>query len=60
MRKVAETSPARSYLDTILSESERMAGIVAKLSRITQYRTKPYVGQTDILDLDAASGKGDS
>ncbi len=55
MRKMSETSPARTYLETILSESERMAGIVAKLAQITQYKTKSYVGEVDILDLDAAA-----
>lgn len=54
-RKVPSSSPARPYLDTILESSERMASIVGKLSQITQYRTKAYVGATDILDLDAAA-----
>ena len=58
-RKVPETSPARSYLDLILSESERMAQIVAQLGTITQYRTKPYLGEVEILDLDAATKEGD-
>ena len=58
-RKVAEGSPARPYLETILREAERMASIVKKLGQITQYRTKPYLGTTDILDLDAASGGGE-
>lgn len=57
-RKVPETSPARPYLETVLRESERMASIVAKLAQITQYRTRAYIGQTDILDLDAASDPG--
>lgn len=56
-RKVPDASPARPYLDTILRESERMASIVAKLAQITQYRTKAYIGETDILDLDAAASK---
>jgi PAS domain S-box-containing protein len=60
-RKVPDGSPARPYLDTILREAERMALIVKKLGQITRYRTKPYLGTTDILDLDAASqGGGDA
>ncbi|MCA9552621.1 MAG: response regulator, partial [Myxococcales bacterium] len=57
-RKVPEASPARPYLDTILREAERTAAIVKKLGQITQYRTKPYLGSTDILDLDAATQQG--
>lgn len=57
VRKVPDGSPAAPYLDTILRESERMASIVAKLAQITQYRTKAYIGETDILDLDAAVSK---
>lgn len=39
----------------ILSEAERMAEIVRKVGRITHYRTKPYVGQSQIVDLDQSS-----
>jgi PAS domain S-box-containing protein len=39
----------------ILSETERMAEIVRKLSRVTRYETKDYVGGAKILDLDRAS-----
>lgn len=59
MRKVPEGSPARPYLDTIFAESERMAKIVANLAQITQYKTKAYVGEVDILDLDAATQEED-
>ena len=34
---------------------ERLAQIVAKLSSITRYKTKKYVGETEILDLDASA-----
>ena len=40
---------------TILSESERMAEIVRKIGKITRYETKPYVGATQILDLDKST-----
>jgi signal transduction histidine kinase len=39
----------------ILSEAERMAGIVKKIGKITKYETTDYVGSTRMLDLDRAS-----
>ena len=57
---MSDTSPARVYLDTIMKESERMASIVAKLAQISAYRAKVYVGETDILDIDAASQEQES
>ena len=44
----------------ILSESERMAGIVKKIGRITKYETTDYVGSTRMLDLDRATTSGSS
>jgi hypothetical protein len=32
-----------------------MEEIVKKIGQITKYETKPYLGRTNILDLDAAS-----
>ncbi len=54
-RKMSEEDPGRRYLDLVVEQAERLATIVSKLSSITRYRTKPYVGETEILDLDAAS-----
>lgn len=42
-------------LRVILSEAERMAGIVKKIGRITRYETTEYVGTAKMLDLDRAS-----
>jgi PAS domain S-box-containing protein len=39
----------------IIRESERMAGIVRKIGRITKFETKEYVGSTSILDLDKSA-----
>jgi len=39
----------------ILSEAERMAGIVKKIGRITKYETTDYVGSARMLDLDRAA-----
>ena len=43
---------AQEALDSIGEASERMATIVQKLGKLTQYETKAYVGQSKILDLD--------
>ncbi|MBX3160258.1 MAG: PAS domain S-box protein [Deltaproteobacteria bacterium] len=43
----------------ILSEAERMAGIVKKIGKITKYETTEYVGDARILDLDRASPSPD-
>ncbi len=42
-------------LRVILSEAERMAGIVKKIGKITKYETTDYVGTARMLDLDRAS-----
>ncbi len=44
----------------ILSEAERMAGIVKKIGKITRYETTDYVGSARMLDLDRASTAGSS
>lgn len=54
-RKVELGSPVRTSLDRLLVDAERMAEMVKKLGQIARYETKPYVGRTEILDLDAAS-----
>jgi PAS domain S-box-containing protein len=60
LRKLPPESPMTPSIKTLLSEAERMAEIVKKLGQITKYETKPYVGATNILDLDAASkARGD-
>ena len=43
----------------ILSESERMAGIVKKIGKITKYETTDYVGSARMLDLDRAAPESD-
>jgi PAS domain S-box-containing protein len=40
------------YTDTIVEEADRMAEIVKKIGRITHYETVPYVGSTNIVDLN--------
>jgi signal transduction histidine kinase len=38
----------------MVDASQRMADIVEKLQRATHYRSKPYVGDIQIVDLDKA------
>jgi PAS domain S-box-containing protein len=42
-------------IDTMEQESERMALIIRRLTQITSYTTKNYVGTAKIIDLDIAS-----
>lgn len=44
----------------ILSEAERMAGIVKKIGKITRYETTDYVGGAKIFDLDRAAAESDA
>jgi PAS domain S-box-containing protein len=41
-------------VDTMEQESERMASIIRRLTQITSYNTKNYVGEAKIIDLDSA------
>jgi PAS domain S-box-containing protein len=43
----------------ILSEAERMAGIVKKIGKITKYETTDYVGGARMLDLQRAAPESD-
>ncbi len=52
-------SPLR-LVETIEKESERMASIIRRLSKLTEYTTKTYVGKARIIDLDAVSDDGES
>jgi len=54
-----EMLPHLRAVGVILSEAERMAGIVKKIGRITRYETTDYVGGARMLDL-AASSDSDS
>jgi PAS domain S-box-containing protein len=43
----------------ILSEAERMAGIVKRIGKITKYETTDYVGTARMLDLERAAPESD-
>lgn len=55
MRQLARESREAQAASVILSESQRMAGIVKKIGRITRYETRNYVGDTQIIDLDKST-----
>ena len=51
-----ERDPAElKALETIVSEAERMAEIIRRLSQVTRYKTKEYVDGTLIVDLEQSS-----
>lgn len=54
-RQSAQDAVHLRAVRVILSEAERMAGIVKKIGRITKYETTDYVGTARMLDLDRAS-----
>lgn len=54
-RRLSPEDPNLKAVQTIEREGRRMAEIVKKIGRITRYETKPYVGRTRIIDLQAAA-----
>ena len=44
-------------LDTIEQESDRMATMIRRLTKITNYKTKKYVGNAKIIDLASAAAE---
>jgi signal transduction histidine kinase len=59
-RQSPQDAPHLRAAGIILSEAERMAGIVKKIGRITKYETTDYVGTARMLDLDRAAAESDS
>lgn len=57
LRRLEPDSPHQRAMETILAESERMAGIVRQLGSLTRYETKSYVGGAQIIDLDRSAGR---
>ncbi len=56
-RQSASDAPHLRSVGVILSEAERMAGIVKKIGKITKYETTDYVGSAKMLDLDRAAAE---
>ncbi len=54
LRTMAPTDPGRKYVESLLGDIDRMVEMVGNLDRICRYETKPYLGETKILDLNKA------
>ena len=55
LSKVSERNPLFNHLSVIEKQCLRMADLVKKISEITTYKTKPYVGDIQIIDITKAS-----
>lgn len=49
-------SPLRKYADAIRGQVRAMGEITQKLTGINRYRTRHYLGESRIIDIDRASG----
>jgi hypothetical protein len=60
MTQGADEIPAdiRQGLEAVKESADRLSEIVKKLGDIRTHRIKQYVGNTNILDIDASSGSG--
>lgn len=56
--RLPAVDPNRKAIETICRESERMAGMVRRIGELTQYKTRPYVGGSRIVDLSATEAPG--
>ncbi len=55
LRRIAPNeAPIKKVVDTMERETDRMAAMLRRLTRITAYTTKSYVGQSRIIDLERA------
>ena len=50
-----ETDPDRPNLENIVKATERIREIVEKMQKAHRYATKPYAGDQEMVDFDAAS-----
>lgn len=54
-RRLPAGDPNVEATQMIIDQASRMADIVRKIGTIIRYETKPYVGQTQILDLERST-----
>lgn len=52
--------PQRKYVDHVLNDVEKMIAIIKKLGQISSYESRPYMGNTRILDLEKAYKQSNS
>jgi PAS domain S-box-containing protein len=55
--RTTEDHPFRRQIMAIKKAADRMSAITKKLTGITKYETKPYVGNVRIVDIDRSSVK---
>lgn len=61
LRREGRECPYRRDLTQAERELQRMASLVRRMGRIVRYKTKPYLGQSRIVDLEgsiAVAGEG--
>lgn len=58
LRRLMDDAPERTQrlVGTMETETERMASIIRRLSKLTEYTTKTYIGSARIIDLEGGSG----
>lgn len=55
LRRIApDETPIKKLVDTMERETDRMAAMLRRLTRITAYTTTSYVGKSRIIDLERA------
>jgi len=52
---IDKNDPLFNEMTIIYTQCVRMADLIKKISEIITYRTKPYVGNTQIIDIEKAS-----
>lgn len=55
MTEMPKDDPFFRSVRIISEESKRLAAIVRKIGQITRYKTKPYVGERTIIDIEGAA-----
>ena len=55
LREIAEDDPNREIFSVIEEQALEIADIVRKIDRITDYQTKKYSRDTDILDIERST-----
>jgi len=56
LKKLKKNDPNYVNAQKIYQEVERMSDIAKKISAISTYKVKKYVGETRIIDIDKAAG----
>ncbi len=60
LQRLPEDDPSYKKIKKICDEVERMTNIAQKISSISSYKVKRYVGETTIIDIEKAAGTNPS